>query len=66
MVRGRPIVLDNGDYLLPIYHETGRDPERVGADSQSEFLHSIKRPEFGSQAAPFARQREHPSRPWRN
>jgi predicted neuraminidase len=38
MVRGRPIVLDNGDYLLPIYHETGRDPERVGAESVSEFL----------------------------
>jgi predicted neuraminidase len=38
MVRGRPIVLDNGDYLLPIYHETGRDPEHVGADSASEFL----------------------------
>ena len=27
MVRGRPIVLNNGDYLLPIYHETGHDPE---------------------------------------
>src|SRR4051794_6931099 len=39
MVRGRPIVLDTGGYLLPIYHETGRDPERVGADSTSEFLH---------------------------
>lgn len=38
MVRGRPIVLDTGEYLLPIYHETGRDPERVGADSTSEFL----------------------------
>jgi predicted neuraminidase len=38
MVRGRPIVLDTGDYLLPIYHETGHDPERVGADSASEFL----------------------------
>ncbi|MCS6776360.1 MAG: exo-alpha-sialidase, partial [Chloroherpetonaceae bacterium] len=25
MVRGRPIVLANGDYLLPIYHETGGD-----------------------------------------
>jgi len=38
MVRGRPIVLDTGEYLLPIYHETGRDTERVGADSTSEFL----------------------------
>jgi predicted neuraminidase len=38
MVRGRPIVLDNGDYLLPVYHETGFNPELVGADSTSRFL----------------------------
>lgn len=38
MVRGRPIVLENGDYLLPIYHETGHDTERVGPDSTSRFL----------------------------
>jgi predicted neuraminidase len=38
MVRGHPIVLNNGDYLLPIYHETGHDPERVGADTTSLFL----------------------------
>lgn len=38
MTRGRPIVLDTGEYLLPIYHETGRDPERTGADSTSRFL----------------------------
>jgi predicted neuraminidase len=38
MVRGRPTVLDTGEYLLPIYHETGHDPERVGADSTSRFL----------------------------
>ena len=38
MVRGRPIVLDTGEYLLPIYHETGRDTERVGPDSTSRFL----------------------------
>ena len=38
MVRSRPIVLDNGDYLLPIYHETGHDPESVGPDSTSLFL----------------------------
>jgi predicted neuraminidase len=38
MVRGRPIVLANGDYLLPIYHETGHDPESVGPDSKSLFL----------------------------
>ena len=33
MVRNRPIVLNNGDYLLPIYHETGHDTEAVGPDS---------------------------------
>jgi predicted neuraminidase len=38
MVRNRPIVLKNGDYLLPVYHETGHDPEKVGADSTSLFL----------------------------
>ncbi len=38
MVRCHPILLKNGDYLLPIYHETGRDPERVGPDSASLFL----------------------------
>ena len=38
MVRNRPIVLENGDYLLPVYHETGHDPEQVGPDSTSLFL----------------------------
>lgn len=38
MVRGRPIVLSNGDYLLPVYHEVGDDPEAVGAGSTSRFL----------------------------
>jgi predicted neuraminidase len=38
MVRGRPIVLANGDYLLPIYHETGNDPERTAPDTESLFL----------------------------
>ena len=38
MVRNRPIVLKNGDYLLPAYHETGHDPEKVGAESTSLFL----------------------------
>ena len=38
MVRGRPIVLDDGTYLLPIYHETGHDTERVPPDSTSLFL----------------------------
>ncbi|MCS7025077.1 MAG: exo-alpha-sialidase [Bryobacteraceae bacterium] len=38
MVRGRPIVLSNGDYLLPVYHEVGDDREAVGAASTSLFL----------------------------
>ncbi len=38
MVRGQPIVLSNGDYLLPVYHETGYDTESVGPDSTSRFL----------------------------
>ena len=43
MVRGQPIVLANGDYLLPIYHETGHDTEVVGPDTTSRFLR--KRPD---------------------
>jgi predicted neuraminidase len=39
MVRNRPIVLRNGDYLLPVYHETGHDTEIVGPDSASLFLY---------------------------
>lgn len=42
MVRGRPIVLKNGDYLLPCYHETGHDTENVGADTRSVFLRLAK------------------------
>jgi predicted neuraminidase len=38
MVRGHPIVLDTGEYLLPIYHETGHNTELVGPDSTSRFL----------------------------
>ncbi len=38
MVRSHPIVLRDGDYLLPIYHETGNDTERVPSDSTSLFL----------------------------
>jgi predicted neuraminidase len=38
MVRGRPIVLSTGEYLLPAYHETGFDPELVGPASGGWFL----------------------------
>ena len=37
MVRAHPIVLRDGNYLLPIYHETGHDTEIVGAKSTSLF-----------------------------
>ena len=38
MVRGRPLELGNGLFLLPVYHETGHDTEMVGAESTSLFL----------------------------
>lgn len=38
MVRGKPIVLANGDYLLPVWKETGGDTEVVGADTASFFM----------------------------
>lgn len=38
MVRGKPIVLMDGDYLLPMYHETGGDREKMDADTASYFL----------------------------
>lgn len=38
MVRNRPIVAANGDYLLPVYHEVGDDPESVSKDCTSYFL----------------------------
>lgn len=38
MVRNQPVVLTTGEYLLPIYHETGHDTENVGPDSTSRFL----------------------------
>ena len=38
MVRAHPIVLAGGDWLLPVYRETGHDREHVGADTASLFL----------------------------
>lgn len=38
MVRSRPIVLSDGDYLLGAYRERGADRERVGAETVSFFL----------------------------
>ncbi len=37
MVRSQPIQLLNGDFIVPIYHETGKDIEVVGAQSASFF-----------------------------
>lgn len=42
MVRGRPIALNNGDYLLGVYHETGNDREEVAPDTTSFFLRKKK------------------------
>lgn len=38
MVRGQPIVLNDGDYLLPLYHETGEDREFSASDTCSYFM----------------------------
>lgn len=38
MVRNRPIVLPDGDYLLPVYHEVGDDPESVSKNCTSFFM----------------------------
>lgn len=38
MVRSRPIVLSDEQYLLPIYHETGEDTEMTAPDTSSVFL----------------------------
>ncbi|MBN2329779.1 MAG: exo-alpha-sialidase [Candidatus Omnitrophica bacterium] len=38
MVRGQPIVLNNADYLLPLYLEKGADTERTDPATSSFFL----------------------------
>lgn len=38
MVRGQPIVLNDGDYLLPLYYETGDDREMTASDTVSYFM----------------------------
>ena len=43
MVRSQPIQLLDGDFLLPIYHETGNDKEVVGAESSSLFARYHKK-----------------------
>ncbi len=38
MARGAPIVLNNGEYLLPLYYETGHDTEFSAPDTCSYFM----------------------------
>jgi predicted neuraminidase len=38
MARGRPELLNNGDFLLPMYYETGEDRERTASTTSSFFL----------------------------
>ncbi len=38
MVRGKPIVLGSGRWLLPVYYEAGSDRERVEPETASFFL----------------------------
>lgn len=38
MARSQPIVLHDGDYLLPMYHETGDDREMSAASTCSYFM----------------------------
>jgi len=38
MVRGQPIVLNDGDYLLPLYFEAGDDREETAPATSSFFL----------------------------
>jgi predicted neuraminidase len=38
MVRGKVLVLNNGDYLLPMYDEKGSDREEMTKDTASYFL----------------------------
>ncbi len=51
MVRGRPIVLEDGSYLLPVYRETGHDTEIVGPESTSLFLRFDPRTEKWSESS---------------
>ncbi len=47
MVCNKPIVLSNGDYLLPLYFEGGNNPEFTGADSSGLFLrYEVKKKEW--------------------
>jgi len=49
MVCNKPIVLHNGDYLLPLYFETGHNTEFTAPDSSGLFL-PLRRAEKGMEA----------------
>ncbi|QEH37389.1 hypothetical protein OJF2_59800 [Aquisphaera giovannonii] len=53
LVRNRPIVLRDGDYLLPLYHEGGYDTEATGPDSYSFFLRYSAREKAWTKTGPI-------------
>jgi predicted neuraminidase len=53
LVRNRPIVLEDGHYLLPLYHETGQDTEKTGPDSYSFFLRYDSRSKSWTKTKPI-------------
>jgi predicted neuraminidase len=53
LVRNRPIVLAGGDYLLPLYHETGHDTESTGPDSYSFFLRYVAKDRAWTKTRPI-------------
>jgi predicted neuraminidase len=53
LVRNRPIVLKGGDYLLPLYHETGHDTEMTGHDSFSFFYRYVARDKTWTKTQPI-------------
>jgi len=38
MAQGKPLVLNSGEYLVPMYYETGEDINRTASDTVSYFL----------------------------
>jgi len=57
MVRSRPLLLASGEYLLPIYRETGHDTELVGPDSVSLFLRFDPKTKKWSRSEPIRSKR---------
>lgn len=53
LVRNRPLLLSGGDYLLPLYLETGDDVEASGADTHSYFLKYDPKAKTWTQTGPI-------------